>query len=94
MPAGGRVESARLAELPPGAAESQREYTVGDYLILYTLRDATAFLLLISRHRKLSFDFSRLWQDRLTGIVADELGGPRRGNTFRDSRSISPLILL
>ena len=52
-----------LASLPLGAANALREYLHGDYLMLYTVVDATTtvYLLSIRHHRQLSFDFARLW---------------------------------
>jgi plasmid stabilization system protein ParE len=52
-----------LASLPAGAANALREYLHGDYLMLYTVIDATAtvYLLSIRHHRQLSFDFAGLW---------------------------------
>lgn len=49
----------QLAALPPGAAETLREYLHGDYLILYTLpqREAVVYLLSIRHHRQLAFKF-------------------------------------
>ena len=54
---------AQLASLPAGAANALREYLHGDYLMLYTVVDATAtvYLLSIRHHLQLSFDFARLW---------------------------------
>ena len=54
---------AQLATLPPGAANSLREYLHGEYLLLYAAMDASAtvYLLSIRHHRQLSFDFARLW---------------------------------
>lgn len=58
---------AQLAALAAGAPDALREYLHGDYLILYTLRDApkgiddTVCLLSVRHHRQLSFDFARLW---------------------------------
>ncbi|KQP13115.1 type II toxin-antitoxin system RelE/ParE family toxin [Pseudorhodoferax sp. Leaf267] len=58
---------AQLAALPPGAPDALREYLHGDYLMLYTVvdatqkTDATVYLLSIRHHRQLSFDFARLW---------------------------------
>lgn len=58
---------AQLAALPAGAPEALREYLHGDYLMLYTLVDASpqttacVYLLSIRHHRQLSFDFARLW---------------------------------
>ena len=54
---------AQLASLPAGAANALREYLHGDYLMLYTVVDATAtvYLLSIRHHRQLSFDFAGLW---------------------------------
>jgi hypothetical protein len=57
----------QLAALPPGAPDALREYLHGDYLMLYTVVDAspkdkpTVYLLSIRHHRELSFDFARLW---------------------------------
>ena len=58
---------ARLAALPAGAPDALREYLHGDYLMLYTVvdasteTDATVYLLSIRHHRQLSFDFAKLW---------------------------------
>lgn len=57
---------AQLAALPAGAPDALREYLHGDYLVLYTVVDAskdkgTVYLLSIRHHRQLSFDFARLW---------------------------------
>ena len=54
---------AQLAALPAGAASALREYLHGDFLILYTVIEtkATVVLLSIRHHRQLSFDFARLW---------------------------------
>ncbi len=58
---------AQLAALPAGAPDAMREYLHGDYLMLYTLMNATAgaeatvYLLSIRHHRQLSFDFAKLW---------------------------------
>ena len=58
---------AQLAALPAGAPDALREYLHGDYLVLYTVFDAspkaiaTVYLLSIRHHRQLSFDFARLW---------------------------------
>ncbi|MDO9604357.1 type II toxin-antitoxin system RelE/ParE family toxin [Hydrogenophaga sp.] len=58
---------AQLAALPRGAPDTLREYLHGDYLLLYTLVDASpeakpcVYLLSIRHHRQLSFDFARLW---------------------------------
>ena len=53
----------QLERLPAGAVDSLRALGSGDYLILYTVHDASAavFLLSIRHHRQLSFDFARLW---------------------------------
>lgn len=57
----------QLAALPTGTLDSLREYLYGDYLILYSVVDATiqghatVYLLSIRHHRQLSFDFARLW---------------------------------
>ena len=53
----------QLATLPAGAAGGLREYLHGDYLMLYAAVDAnaTVYLLSIRHHRRLSFDFARLW---------------------------------
>ena len=54
---------AKLAALPPSAADALREYLHGDYLILYT-SDAMAkvvHLLSVRHDRELSFQFARLW---------------------------------
>lgn len=55
---------AQLAQLPPGGADSLREYLHDDYLILYALSGTTVFLLSIRHCRQLGFDFARLWKDR------------------------------
>lgn len=58
---------AQLAALPAGAPDALREYLHGDYLLLYSvvdassLADATVYMLSIRHHRQLSFDFARLW---------------------------------
>ena len=58
---------AQLAALPAGAADALREYLQGDYLMLYTVVDASTeakssvYLLSIRHHRQLSFDFARHW---------------------------------
>lgn len=58
---------AQLAALPAGAPNALREYLHGDYLMLYTVVDAspqtqaTVYLLSIRHHRQLSFDFAKLW---------------------------------
>lgn len=63
---------AQLAALPPGAPDALREYLHGDYLMLYTVVDATpkanatVYLLSIRHHRQLSFDFARLWPGAAT----------------------------
>ena len=57
----------QLAALPTGAPDALREYMHGDYLMLYTVVDASSkagsvlYLLSIRNHRELSFDFARLW---------------------------------
>lgn len=57
----------QLAALPAGAPDALREYLHGDYLVLYTVVDATkssratVYLLSIRHHRRLSFDFAKLW---------------------------------
>jgi len=58
---------AQLAALPVGAPDALRNYLHGDYLMLYTVveasasTNATVYLLSIRHHRQLSFDFTRLW---------------------------------
>lgn len=58
---------ALLAALPAGAPDALREYLHGDYLMLYTVVDASpqanacVYLLSIRHHRQLSFDFAKLW---------------------------------
>ena len=58
---------AQLAALPAGAPDALREYLHGDYLLLYSVVDASpkakpaVSLLSIRHHRELSFDFTRLW---------------------------------
>lgn len=51
----------QLAKLPAGAPDALREYLHSDYLILYTERNTTVYLLSIRHHRQLTFDFSKLW---------------------------------
>ncbi len=57
----------QLNALPLGAPDALREYLHGDYLLLYTVVDAstvapaTVYLLSIRHHRQLSFDFAKLW---------------------------------
>ncbi len=57
----------QLAALPAGAPDALREYLHGDYLLLYTVVDASlqtracVYLLSIRHHRQLSFDFAGLW---------------------------------
>lgn len=59
--------AAIAAEHASGAADALREYLHGDYLLLYTVADAsraaggTVVLLSIRHHRQLSFDFAKLW---------------------------------
>jgi hypothetical protein len=61
-----------LAALPAGAPDALREYLHGDYLMLYTVMDASpetnasVYLLSIRHHRQLSFDFARLWPGATT----------------------------
>jgi plasmid stabilization system protein ParE len=63
---------AQLAALPAGAPDALREYLHGDYLMLYTVMDASpetnasVYLLSIRHHRQLSFDFARLWPGATT----------------------------
>ena len=58
---------AQLAALPAGAPDALREYLHGDYLLVYSVVDASpkakpaVYLLSIRHHRELSFDFTRLW---------------------------------
>jgi len=58
---------AQLAALPVGVPDALRHYLHGDYLMLYTVVEASAstnptvYLLSIRHHRQLSFDFARLW---------------------------------
>lgn len=58
---------AQLAALPVGAPDALRDYLHGDYVMLYTVVDASAstnatvYLLSIRHHRQLSFDFARQW---------------------------------
>ena len=58
---------AQLAALPAGVPDALREYLHGDYLLLYTVADASpkakpaVYLLSIRHHREVSFDFTRLW---------------------------------
>jgi len=59
---------AQLAALPVGAPDVLRNYLHGDYVMLYTVveasasTNATVYLLSIRHHRQLSFDFARLWR--------------------------------
>lgn len=63
---------AQLAALPAGAPDALREYLHGDYLMLYTVVDASpqadacVYLLSIRHHRQLSFDFARHWPSATT----------------------------
>jgi plasmid stabilization system protein ParE len=54
---------AQLAALPAGAPDALREYLHGDYLMLYSVVEegATVVLLSIRHHRQLSFDFEKFW---------------------------------
>ncbi|XQA78334.1 type II toxin-antitoxin system RelE/ParE family toxin [Xanthomonas sacchari] len=54
---------AQLAALPAGAPDALRIYAHGDYVMLYTVAEAstTVYLLSICHHRQLSFDFVGLW---------------------------------
>ncbi len=58
---------AQLAALPVGAPDALREYLHGNYLMLYTVVEASpeanacVYLLSIRHHRQLSFDFARHW---------------------------------
>jgi plasmid stabilization system protein ParE len=58
---------AQLAALPPGSSDALREYLHGDYLLLYTVVQASprakacVYLLSIRHHRQLGFDFAKLW---------------------------------
>ena len=58
---------AQLAALPAGTPDALREYLHGDYLLLYTVVDASTeakssvYLISIRHHRQLSFDFAKLW---------------------------------
>ena len=58
---------AQLAALPAGAPDALREYLHGNYLMLYTVVEASpaanacVYLLSIRHHRQLSFDFARHW---------------------------------
>ncbi len=58
---------AQLAVLPAGTPHALREYLHGNYLMLYSVVDASAhaqatvYLLSIRHHRQLSFGFARLW---------------------------------
>lgn len=57
----------QLAALPAGAPNALSEYLHGDYLMLYTVADASpeantiVYLLSILHHRQISFDFAKLW---------------------------------
>lgn len=64
----GSVEAlTQLASLPADQLMQLREYLHGDYLMLYTVVEAstTVYLLSIRHHRQLSFDFPRLWPNPL-----------------------------
>ena len=64
--------AAMAAQHSAGAPDALREYLHGDYLMLYTVVDAspqttpTVYLLSIQHHSQLSFDFARLWPDATT----------------------------
>lgn len=68
---------AQLAQLPPGTADALREYLHGDYLILYTLVESTAYLLSIRHHRQLTYDFARLWPSPASAPIDIESGKKR-----------------
>jgi len=52
----------RIARLSSRAgSKSLRDYLAGDYLILYTAAEGTAYLLAIKHHRQLSFAFDQHW---------------------------------
>lgn len=53
----------QLAAMPPGVASALREYSFGEYLVLYEApRDVPQLTLLSIRHHgQLSFDFAGLW---------------------------------
>ena len=59
--------AAMAAQFSAGAPDALREYLHGDYLMLYTVVDASrgtqtcVYVLSIRHHRQLSFDFARLW---------------------------------
>ena len=48
---------AQLARLPAGALDELREYLTGGYLILYTVRGKSVYLLSIRHHRQDAFEF-------------------------------------
>ncbi len=54
---------ALLGALPAGAADALREYLHGDYLVLYTVVEASSvvYLLSIRHHRQLTFDSGASW---------------------------------
>ncbi|MCW0400882.1 hypothetical protein NB688_003346 [Xanthomonas sacchari] len=54
---------AQLAAMPTGVPDALRIYLHGDYVMLYTVAEAstTVYLLSIRHHRQLSFDFVGLW---------------------------------
>lgn len=54
---------ARLARL--GEYSDIREYVTADYLLLYAVIKDVVYLLSIRHHKQLSFDFARLWMDRI-----------------------------
>jgi hypothetical protein len=59
-----RLQAKMAAHAQPA---DMREYLMTDYLVLYTLLDAThdrlakIYLVSIKHHKQLSFDFERLW---------------------------------
>lgn len=73
FPALGRDFLARQPRSPRGVAQVERlrrrmgqgaelrEYIFGDYLLLYTRRGATLYLLALRHHRQLSFDLLEHW---------------------------------
>jgi hypothetical protein len=84
---------AQLAALPAGAPDALREYLHGDYLMLYTVVDASpsqasVYLLSIRHHRQLSFDFAKLWS-RLGGQMPHS---PSASNAVSPTAASSSLV--
>ncbi|NML26881.1 type II toxin-antitoxin system RelE/ParE family toxin [Zoogloea dura] len=56
-----RVEKLRTQLNGLGSSSDIREYVLSHYLVLYTITEATIYLLSIRHHRQLSFDFGDFW---------------------------------